>query len=104
MIRTMNTPDDFTGPINIGNPNEFTILELAKHVLKLTGSKSKLAFRPLPGDDPRQRQPDITLAKEVLEWLPSVELVEGLRKTIDYFEKELFRDAGRSYGKPHIAI
>jgi UDP-glucuronate decarboxylase len=90
IIRTMNTPDEFTGPINIGNPNEFTILQLAERVLELTGSKSKIIFKPLPHDDPRQRQPDITLAKNVLSWRPSIELEEGLRKTIDYFQGELF--------------
>jgi len=89
IIRTMNTPDDFTGPINIGNPNEFTILQLAERVLELTGSKSKIVFKALPSDDPRQRQPDITLAKDVLSWKPSIELAEGLRKTIKYFQAKL---------------
>jgi len=95
MIRTMNTADDFTGPVNIGNPREFTILQLAEEVLRLTGSKSKLVFRPLPSDDPRQRQPDITLAKNVLDWRPSIELEEGLRKTIKYFQAKLFPHAER---------
>jgi UDP-glucuronate decarboxylase len=95
MIRTMNTPDDFTGPINIGNPREFTVLQLAEEVLKLTGSKSNLVFRPLPSDDPRQRQPDIRVAKEVLSWRPSIELEEGLRKTIKYFQTTLFPHAER---------
>ena len=89
IIRTMNTPDDFTGPINIGNPNEFTILQLAERVLELTGSKSKIIFKPLPHDDPRQRQPDISLAKKVLSWQPSIQLEEGLRKTIEYFQNKL---------------
>src|SRR5476649_740852 len=89
IIRSMNTPDDFTGPINIGNPNEFTILQLAELVLELTGSKSKIVFKPLPSDDPRQRQPNIALAKEVLSWKPSIELAEGLRKTIKYFQAKL---------------
>jgi UDP-glucuronate decarboxylase len=85
MIRTMETPDDFTGPINIGNPNEFTIASLAEHVLRLTNSSSKLVYKPLPSDDPRQRQPDITLAKKILDWSPSVELEEGLKRTVGYF-------------------
>jgi UDP-glucuronate decarboxylase len=85
MIRTMDTPDDFTGPINIGNPREFSMLALAEQVLRLTGSKSKLVFKPLPSDDPKQRQPDIGLARSVLNWSPSVELKEGLAATIRYF-------------------
>jgi len=86
MIRMMNGPDDFTGPVNIGNPGEFTILELAKQVIELTGSKSELIFEPLPADDPTQRQPDITLAKENLDWSPTVKLRDGLEKTIDWFK------------------
>ena len=86
MIRMMNTPDDFTGPVNIGNPNEFSILELAKKVIELTGSKSKIIFKPLPHDDPKQRQPDITVAKEKLNWKPTVELEEGLGRMINYFK------------------
>ncbi len=89
MIRMMNTPDDFTGPINIGNPREFTIRELAEQVLRLTGSRSKLVFKPLPTDDPKQRQPDITVAKEKLNWSPTVELTEGLERTIRYFQGQL---------------
>jgi UDP-glucuronate decarboxylase len=89
MIRAMNTPDDFTGPINIGNPTEFTILELAKHVLELTASTSRLVFKPLPSDDPRQRKPDISLAKEKLNWTPKIELTQGLIKTIEYFRTKL---------------
>lgn len=85
----MDTPDDFTGPVNIGNPGEFTMIELAELVLKLTGSKSKLAFKPLPADDPRQRKPDIALAKQNLGWEPKVPLEEGLRHTIDYFQSLL---------------
>jgi UDP-glucuronate decarboxylase len=85
IIRAMNTPDDFTGPLNIGNPHEFTIIELAEKVLKLIGSKSKLSFKPLPSDDPQQRQPDITLAKKVINWSPTIELAEGLERTIAYF-------------------
>jgi len=86
MVRTMATPDDFTGPINIGNPGEFTMIELAEKVLRLTGSTSKLVFEPLPADDPRQRKPDITLAREQLGgWEPKVGLDDGLRETIAYF-------------------
>ncbi|MDK2909029.1 MAG: UDP-glucuronate decarboxylase [Bacteroidales bacterium] len=86
-IRLMATPDEFIGPINIGNPGEFTILELAEKVIRLTGSKSKIVFLPLPSDDPKQRQPDITLARKVLNWEPKVPLEEGLKLTIDYFRK-----------------
>lgn len=86
MIRMMDTEDSFTGPVNIGNPGEFTMLELAELVLKLTGSKSKLVFRPLPADDPRQRKPDISLAKSKLNWEPKVPLEEGLKRVIEYFE------------------
>jgi UDP-glucuronate decarboxylase len=93
MMAMMATPADFTGPVNIGNPGEFTMLELAKQVLRLTGSRSKLSFAPLPGDDPKQRRPDITLAKSVLNWEPKVALEEGLGRTIDYFRRAL--DGGR---------
>jgi UDP-glucuronate decarboxylase len=86
MVRTMNTGDDFTGPVNIGNPGEFPMLELAELVLKLTGSKSKIIFQPLPQDDPKQRQPDITLAKSALGWEPKVRLEDGLKETIAYFK------------------
>ena len=86
MIRLMNTPKGFTGPVNIGNPNEFTIRELAEKVIALTGSSAKLVFRPLPQDDPRQRRPDITLAKEKLGWQPTIQLDQGLKKTINYFD------------------
>jgi UDP-glucuronate decarboxylase len=85
MIRMMNTGDDFTGPVNIGNPNEFTMLELAEKVIKLTGTKSKIVFQPLPADDPMQRQPDISLAKQKLNWEPKIQLEEGLQRTIEYF-------------------
>jgi UDP-glucuronate decarboxylase len=85
-IRLMATDDDFTGPVNTGNPGEFTILKLAETVLELTGSKSELIFKPLPSDDPRQRQPDITLAKEKLGWEPKISLREGLVPTIAYFD------------------
>jgi UDP-glucuronate decarboxylase len=89
MIRAMGTPDDFTGPINIGNPREFTIRELAEQVIRLTGSQSKLVFKPLPMDDPKQRQPDIKLAKDILGWSPTIELSDGLERTIRYFRDQL---------------
>lgn len=87
MIRMMNTPDDFIGPVNIGNPVEFTILELAQLVIELTKSKSKIIFQPLPADDPMQRKPDVELAKTALGWEPEINLREGLEKTIAYFKK-----------------
>jgi UDP-glucuronate decarboxylase len=87
MIRMMSTSDEITGPVNIGNPNEFTMLELAELVLKLTGSRSKLVFKPLPQDDPKQRQPDIGLARNLLNWAPKTELTEGLMGTIGYFRE-----------------
>jgi UDP-glucuronate decarboxylase len=90
----MNSPDEVTGPINIGNPREFSILELAQKILVITGSKSKLVKAPLPDDDPKQRQPDITLAGKLLGWRPTVELTEGLQATIAYFE-ELLREYGK---------
>jgi len=87
MTRMMRTPDNFIGPVNIGNPVEFTMLELAEMVIKLTNSKSKITYLPLPNDDPKQRQPDISLAKEKLEnWQPKIPLEEGLKKTIEYFK------------------
>jgi len=90
MIRMMKTPDSIIGPINIGNPYEFTMIELATKVIDLIGSKSKLIFQPLPSDDPKQRQPNITKAKELLDnWNPNVQLQEGLLKTIVHFEEEL---------------
>jgi len=88
-IRLMDSPDDITGPINLGNPGEFTMVELAETVLRLTKSKSKLVFLPLPADDPRQRQPDITKAREILGWQPTIPLEEGLERTIDYFRRKL---------------
>ena len=86
MVRLMNTRAEFTGPVNIGNPGELTMLELAELVLRLVGGKSKLVFLPLPQDDPRQRQPDISLAKSALDWQPTVCLEDGLKKTIQYFQ------------------
>jgi UDP-glucuronate decarboxylase len=85
-IRLMGSSDEFTGPVNLGNPREFTIKELAEKIIDMTGSKSKLAFKPLPHDDPTQRQPDITLAKKELGWEPKIKLEDGLIKTIAYFE------------------
>lgn len=87
MIRMMGTGDDFIGPVNIGNPNEFTIKKLAERIIALTGSKSKFIFKNLPNDDPKQRQPNISLAREKLNWEPTIQLDEGLIKTIDYFKK-----------------
>jgi UDP-glucuronate decarboxylase len=91
-IRLMNTPQGFTGPVNLGNPVEFTILELADMVIEMTGSKSELVRKPLPQDDPIMRKPDITIAQEKLEWQPKVPLREGLKKTIDYFDDFLRTD------------
>ena len=87
LIRLMAAPDEVTGPVNLGNPTEFTILELAEKTIALTGSKSKLVFEPLPEDDPLQRKPDITLAKATLDWEPRIPLQSGLEMTIDYFRK-----------------
>lgn len=86
MVRMMNTEDDFAGPVNLGNPNEFSILELARKIIDMTGSSSKIVFQALPDDDPRQRQPDITLAKEKLGWQPAIELEDGLKCMIEYFK------------------
>jgi UDP-glucuronate decarboxylase len=86
MIRMMQAPDNVLGPVNIGNPDEFTIQELAELVIELTGSKSKLVFEPLPADDPVRRRPDITLAEKYLNWRPKVPLREGLTKTIEWFK------------------
>ena len=81
----MNSRDGFTGPVNLGNPGEFTMLELAEKVIKLTGSKSKIVHKPLPQDDPTQRKPVIALAEKELQWKPTINLQEGLRRTIEYF-------------------
>ena len=89
MIRMMESGDDFLGPVNIGNPGEFTMLELAEKVISMTDSKSKIVFRPLPSDDPKMRRPDIALAKAKLDWEPKVKLDEGLEKTIEYFKTRL---------------
>jgi UDP-glucuronate decarboxylase len=87
MLRMMDSEDGFHGPVNLGNPSEFTMVELAEKVLRLTGSKARLVHKPLPQDDPKQRKPDITLAKSKLDWRPTVPLEEGLKRTIDYFKK-----------------
>ena len=89
IIKLMDTPKDITGPINLGNPVEFTILELAELVIKITDSKSKIVYKNLPEDDPRQRMPDITKAREVLNWEPKVQLEDGIKKTIHYFNKNI---------------
>jgi UDP-glucuronate decarboxylase len=91
LVRLMEAPDTTTGPVNLGNPVEFSMLELAELVLRLTGSKSKLVFKPLPEDDPMQRKPDISLAQQKLEWQPKVALEEGIQKTIDYFLRTLIK-------------
>ncbi len=91
MVRMMNGSDDFVGPVNLGNPREFTILELAERIIEATGSRSRIVFRPLPQDDPLQRQPDISLAKEKLRWEPATPLETGLQSTIAYF-RELLKD------------
>jgi len=89
LVGMMNAPDDFIGPVNLGNPKEFSILELAQKIIGITQSKSKIVFDPLPQDDPLQRRPDIGLAKERLQWQPLIELNEGLEKTVEYFDKIL---------------
>ncbi|MBR4254984.1 MAG: SDR family oxidoreductase [Lentisphaeria bacterium] len=81
----MHTPDDVTGPVNLGNPGEFTVRELAETIIRITGSKSNIVYRPLPQDDPVRRKPDVSLARELLDWTPEIALEEGLRRTIDYF-------------------
>ena len=91
LVRLMATSDDFAGPVNLGNPEEFTILELARKVIANTGSRSEIVFEPLPSDDPMQRQPDISLARQMLQWEPAVALNEGLRRTISYFRDGDFR-------------
>jgi UDP-glucuronate decarboxylase len=94
LIRLMSTRPDFTGPINIGNPHEIPVRELAERVIALTGSRSRIAHRPLPQDDPIQRCPDITMAKRELDWQPAEELEDGLRRTIAYFDRFLSQFAG----------
>jgi UDP-glucuronate decarboxylase len=89
MVRLMGTEDDFLGPVNIGNPSEFTIKELAEKIISLTSSQSKLVFKPLPEDDPKQRKPDISLAKAKLNWEPKISLEEGLARMISYFKENI---------------
>lgn len=89
IIKMMNNPQKFIGPVNLGNPSERTILDFAKLIIELTNSKSKIVYRPLPGDDPTQRKPDITLAKKELDWEPKVDIRDGLMKTIEYFDNKL---------------
>jgi UDP-glucuronate decarboxylase len=89
MVLMMDSPPEFPGPVNIGNPGEYTMLELAESVIRLTGSKSRIVHQPLPADDPKQRQPDISLAKEKLKWEPKVNLEDGLKETIAYFRRTL---------------
>ena len=93
MIRMMNTPDEVTGPVNVGNPGEFTILQLAELVIEITGSKSRIVRRELPADDPKQRRPDITLAEKLLDWRPTTPLREGLKHTVAYFDELLKNDS-----------
>jgi UDP-glucuronate decarboxylase len=90
LIGLMNTSDEVTGPINLGDPGELTILGLAEKVVELTNSRSEILFEPLPEDDPRQRQPDITLARQILGWEPRVPLEKGLKRTIEYFRSVLY--------------
>jgi UDP-glucuronate decarboxylase len=92
LVRVMNSPDEFVGPVNLGNPVEISILELAQTIIELTGSSSKIVYKPLPCDDPVQRQPDISLAKEKLDWQPMTSLNDGLKKTIEYFTELLEGD------------
>ncbi len=94
-VRLMDSGDGFTGPVNLGNPGEFTILELAEKVIEMTGSKSKIDLKPLPSDDPRQRKPDISLAKKELGWEPKITLEEGLKPTIDFFDRLLNSETKR---------
>jgi UDP-glucuronate decarboxylase len=98
LIRLMESPDDVTGPINLGNPGEFTMLELARMVVELTGSRSTIEHRPLPQDDPKQRRPAIERAQETLGWSPTIDLETGLRRTIAYFSDLIARDGGAQRG------
>jgi UDP-glucuronate decarboxylase len=89
IIALMNSPKDITGPVNIGNPAEFRIIDLAKEILRMTGSRSPIVFTPLPSDDPKQRKPDISQAKQILGWEPKIPLQEGLQATIGYFQEKM---------------
>ena len=99
MMRMMDTPDEVTGPVNVGNPGEFTILQLAELVIELTGSKSRIVRRELPSDDPKQRRPDIALSEKLLGWRPTTPLREGLTRTIAYFDELLKTDPEFCRGK-----
>jgi UDP-glucuronate decarboxylase len=99
VLRLMASDDDFTGPVNLGNPHECTVLELAQSIIELVGSKSEIRFEPLPSDDPARRCPDITLARAMLGWQPSVGLRDGLARTIDYFD-QLLRRRPRDSARP----
>jgi UDP-glucuronate decarboxylase len=103
IIRMMNTPKGFTGPVNLGNPSEVSILELARLIIELVGSSSKMIFKPLPQDDPERRRPDISFAKEKLGWKPTVGLETGIRKTIEYFKGTVKTQEGKR-GKVHFQI
>jgi UDP-glucuronate decarboxylase len=103
MIRFMDTGEEHVGPLNLGNPGEFTIRELAEAVIRLTGSKSKLVHEPLPTDDPKQRRPDITRARELLNWQPAIQLEEGLTRTIAYFDRLLSTGTGHTDAKRAVA-
>jgi len=103
IVRLMNTPDGVTGPINIGNPTEYRVIDLAREVIRLTGSSSKIEFLPLPSDDPRQRKPDIRRARELLAWEPKVPLEEGLKATIRYFEGALALPSETASNAPIIS-
>jgi UDP-glucuronate decarboxylase len=99
LVRLMDAPEEITGPMNLGDPNEHTVLEIARRIVELTGSKSELVFRPLPEDDPRQRQPDIGQAERALRWSPATPLDAGLSRTIDYFRNLVSgRDAAAGVG------
>ena len=97
----MATPKGVTGPVNVGNPTEFTILELAQLIIRMTGSKSKLVFMPLPQDDPQQRQPNIEKATQLLGWKPTVPLEQGLQSTIEYFDRHL---KSSEYARPALPV
>lgn len=97
MSKMMSSADEFIGPVNLGNPGEFTIAQLAQTIIDMTGSRSKLVYRPLPSDDPAQRKPDISLARKTLGWEPGIKLEEGLKKTIAYFEEELRRSGRQAW-------
>ena len=100
IVRLMDTPDEFVGPVNVGSPEEFTILELAQMTIRLTGSRSRIVFAAQPQDDPKQRRPDIGLARRVLQWAPTVALADGLMRTIEYFDRQLRGKAASSAAAP----